>query len=699
MSELVVDFAWLVSGPFVTAGAEATHTVDMRFHRDAAGRLSVGKSHVKGKVLEAALAACDAGVAREEWVRWWFGKADLDVPRGERVFFSDLRPVPADPGGDSWVRSELGGRGPGGGLDPGSVRAWPSDFSELAPGAPSLIVRTALDDKRTAAEHTLRVAETQPRGLELLWAGRVEAEHCAEEQLRALAAFLLLCHARVENLGASTTAGYGRILTPTTGPAFRASIDGTPVDRADLVADCAAARADGRWMDPPAPGVPAQAPAPEVPGPASRSRAFGLVLAPREPVYVLERKRPDAHFATGPGHISGAVVKGAVAGALNRLAGLPLTAAIDAGHPAAARFPHLCREFTGLRFLHALPLPGPWTEGQGRRPLPAPLSAFSGGKTADRVWDAALDWDDAAPAPGVARAWFAPDCEELTGYLSEAGSAGAALDAVTCQKGVEVRVAIQEASRAAAVGQLFGYEFIADVAARNAGGGAPEVYGPVFATGVVVADDDAGLADRLWTELADVLPLARIGKTNAAVRWARWEPAAAPLEERLAAYGDEPLVLTLVTDALLPLDTDAMQSMTDMTALYDAAWGREWDALCRDAGVEPSTATRPPVRSVFARQSLRGGWVGRRGREGAYQAFCLTLAGTVLVTGAPASAVRRDQSLLAVLRRAEERGLPLAGDGLTWRTCPFVPENGFGEVLVCPEWHLLRRPVRTAEGA
>ena len=691
MSELVVDFAWFVAGPFVTAGAEATPSVDMIFHRDAAGRLCVGKSHVKGKFLEAALGACDAGLARTEWLHWWFGEADLVRSRGERVFFSDLRPVA--PGADdaSWVRSELSTGAIAGDARPRGVRPWPADFAELASGASSLVTRTELDEHGTAAEHTLRVTETQPRGLELAWAGRVQAEHCDAAELEALAALLCLCHARVENLGASTSVGYGRILTPGAGPLFRVRIDGQDVTRAAVEATCRTAREDRRWADRPAPAAATQSAV--TPTAAASSREYGLVLSPLEPVYVLDRKRPDAHFFTGPDHVSGAVLKGALAAALNRVAGLPLTSAIVPDHPAAARFPCLCAQFSEVRFLHALPLPRSWRGEPIQRPHPIPLSAFSAGKQAAQVWDAALSWDDAQPAPGVDRASFAPDCDELSGYVCAPGTAGDGLGAHSVVKGTETRVAIHEASGAAAMGQLFGYEYLADVAVREPAGGAErEVYRPAFATGVVVPDDGDGLAQHLWSELSEILPSARIGKTNAAVEFVPVDQPAIPLTERLRVYGDAPVVLTLVTDTLLPLATEEMQSMTDMTPLYDVAWGQVWELLGAEAG-EPGRG-RLHVAEVFARQSLRGGWIGRRGRSGSYQAFCLTLAGSVFVTDTPASAAVADPSLLGLLESAEERGLPLMGDGLTWSTCPFVPQNGFGEVLVCPAWHLERRPTR-----
>jgi hypothetical protein len=48
MARLIIDVAWIIRGPFTSAGSESLAGVDSPFHRDAAGALSVGKGQVKG---------------------------------------------------------------------------------------------------------------------------------------------------------------------------------------------------------------------------------------------------------------------------------------------------------------------------------------------------------------------------------------------------------------------------------------------------------------------------------------------------------------------------------------------------------------------------------------------------------------------------------------------------------------------------
>lgn len=633
------------------------------------------------------------------WVRFWMGEADQQKPRGQRIFFSDLRPHPGAAVKDgTWRREDLDAW-PVGVIDADDEIAaapyWPTQFADLVPGGGDRVTRTAIGEAGVAEPHTLRVVESQPRGAELVWSGRIEAQHHDRAELVALAAFLLRCAGRVENLGGFTGSGYGVIVSPQGAMPFEATIDEQPVALSELeeagrsCANAARGKKKGAWHAVPTPKTPVAsessfAAAVETQQWSRRS----LVLSPLEPVCMLDRKRPDVHYASSREDITGAVLKGALAGALNRETGCPITRPIDASHPAAAEYPELCSHFEQIRFLHALPLAPEWAGEDVVRPLRVPLSAFASSKRAAAVWDAALHWDEAEPAPGMYEAFFAPDCDDLTGFLVDNGVAGEELKAYSLAMGSEVHVAIDPSSGAAAVGQLFGYDVIPAVRPGGSGDNAAGPRRNFFATRVAVPDDGHGLAGRLLDQIEKILPYMRIGKTDAAVRWWRCNEPSRPLEERLKAYGDAPVVITLVTDALLPLETEQMKSMTDMTLLYDAAWNKVWASLTNESTAKLS------IQDVFARQELRGGWIGRRGRTGSYRAFCLTRAGSVFVTKSAASSVVSDPVAMDALRAIEERGVPLADAELTWRTCPYVPENGFGEVLVCPSWHLQRSPRR-----
>lgn len=665
MARLIVDVAWTVRGPFTSAGSESAAGVDTPFHRDPSGALNVDKGQVKGKMREAAVLLCEAGVKPRSYVADWFGVGDIDEPRSGRVFFSDMRPVAHD--ARDWKRSDLDERELFDGREMRKASGpllVPEHLHRLTfcePGAGGAarndrITSTAVDPSGTAAEHTLRIIESQPRGLELRWVARIEAQAPCVEQLEELAAFLRACAARVESFGALKGSGYGIV---------------RDVDFAARISEAKKA--------------PAQAAGPIGAGAPTDLLHVDLVLFPLEPVYVLDRKIPGSHFLSGPGWITGAVIKGALAAALNREAGLSPSAPISADHPAAKAYPQLTRHFGAVRCLHALPLPESWEAQSLPRPHPVPLSAFAASKRPYRVWDAALEWRDDEPASGVAVASFAPDCGGLSGFVVEPGDAGGSLQAYVCAKGTEVRTAIDQDTLTAKAEQLFGYDYIAE-ARRDGSGGAVR---QALATAFDLPDDGAGLGAALLEEIGRLLADARLGKTGAAAAWRGWEPKVAPLEERLGAYGDDPVVLLLSTDTMLPLDSSRVHGMSDMTPLYDDAWRRVWGHCAHGADSASGMPEQLGVAEVFARQALRGGWVGRHG--GSYSVFHMTLAGSVFVTGLSASLALGDKDVLAYLHGLERRGVPMVNEDLTPFSCPYFPENGFGEVLVCPPWHADRR--------
>jgi hypothetical protein len=86
------------------------------------------------------------------------------------------------------------------------------------------------------------------------------------------------------------------------------------------------------------------------------------------------------------------------------------------------------------------------------------------------------------------------------------------------------------------------------------------------------------------------------------------------------------------------------------------------------------------LRTVFARQCLAGGYhASRRRPYPDYYPFVLTEAGAVFRLAIKGEDTRRK------LAEALRFGLPvprLGGNVATWRTCPYMPENGYGEIVL-----------------
>ena len=131
--------------------------------------------------------------------------------------------------------------------------------------------------------------------------------------------------------------------------------------------------------------------------------------------------------------------------------------------------------------------------------------------------------------------------------------------------------------------------------------------------------------------------------------------------------------VTLQTDALLgePGGLRSGAGLAELDAFYEAAWR------------EISGGQLQLVR-FFARQRLLGGnylWKRFRPRE-AYSPYLLTVAGSVFVLKATGTVEDARKKVADWL----EKGLPVpkscVGGESAWKTCPFVPENGWGEIAV-----------------
>jgi hypothetical protein len=175
-------------------------------------------------------------------------------------------------------------------------------------------------------------------------------------------------------------------------------------------------------------------------------------------------------------------------------------------------------------------------------------------------------------------------------------------------------------------------------------------------------------------------PLDGLGKTKAAFRVHETD-ATARMESRLEPR-DGLWVVTLQTPALLadPRNLSTVGSVELAHDAYDSVWKQLSNGALR-------------LKRHFARQHLAGGeYLWRRfqhGRE--YRPWLLTGAGSVFVLEPSSPDVH--ESAERSVRKWASTGLPLPDwtqewhglsgkPGTDWTRCPFVPENGFGEIAV-----------------
>jgi len=188
---------------------------------------------------------------------------------------------------------------------------------------------------------------------------------------------------------------------------------------------------------------------------------------------------------------------------------------------------------------------------------------------------------------------------------------------------------------------------------------------------------------KVEAQLRDLLGrgLRGMGKTKAAADVQLSSgPAARGLHQSRPEPRDAVWVVTLQTPALLC----EPEGFNDGPLCE--GYQRVWSQLSADS---------LQMKRFYAQQYLAGGrYLYRRFQSHSdYRPWLLTDAGSVFVFEAA-----RGRESYAQERIAEwlAHGLPLPGwvarDGSDWNTCPFLPENGFGEIAVNLDVHWDRRP-------
>jgi len=388
--------------------------------------------------------------------------------------------------------------------------------------------------------------------------------------------------------------------------------------------------------------------------------------------------------------ISGGAIKGALASMLNSSLGRPAHLEISGnpGEGATAEFAGLASNFSCIRISHAFPT----RSAQRPRRVPfsmvrsvdgdlldaslVPTPFLIAAKPADGGSGASAAHPSAgaiARAPIFAVDWIDDaDARSLVGWPS-------------VNRELRVRTAIDPGTRCAADGQLFGYEMISPDPDGLSWRGRIDLRGV----------GDASTRAKIRASLAQVIGLDAegkgrilgLGKTKAQATLCfaastYVAPPSTPLSD-----GQPCWTITLQTAALL---------------CPPSGWrGRELHAVWEELSGGALTLVRH-----FARQSLIGGYLGRRAAQerrrlrssGAnsrgYLPFLLTDPGSVFVlrkTGrgdAAKALVDWATAGLPIPKWAKALGLD------DWRACPFQPENGYGEILLNDPLHEERKPKR-----
>jgi hypothetical protein len=396
----------------------------------------------------------------------------------------------------------------------------------------------------------------------------------------------------------------------------------------------------------------------------------GLVLKPEQP-FCLARPRRAHNLFEAETVVSGAVVKGTLARMLD-----DLYPGAWGGSPPGSAPRELIEHFSCIRILHAFPVEA----GAGTRPAQPPASLVQ--DSDDKVWDVARAPGSAGLIRGAAPA-FAIDWKKRGAVDADHGWAEPLRE-------VRVRTAIDRASGRAADEKLFALELVWPVESGDAGDAPVE-----WVSGIDLSDVPAEgrVRDAVASQLAAVLRigLCGVGKTKA-----RFTASPGPwLSTRGSPSTSQTpqWVVSLQSPALFfhPADLPKDAGEDDLSHVYQRYWSEA------STSKESGTAALRCVR-YFASQHLAGGTVhASRVAAGKYRPWVLTAAGAVFVLEPTSGQEKRAQQLVGSWQRS---GLPLPatvrkacslgdsdGDHAAWQRCPFVRQNGFGEIVVNHHLH------------
>ena len=405
---------------------------------------------------------------------------------------------------------------------------------------------------------------------------------------------------------------------------------------------------------------------------AGTSDALHLRITAHEPLLAGGIKSRRTNYVVSRQELSGGLLKGALAAALNEAHGvIPLTRPLDASY--AADFPGfetLAKHFSAIRVTHARP-----TLVGGPRPIRLPLSAVEDSESVVR--DVALSNERTPLVQGRHSPAYYGDAKNLDRYIG--------LD-----EPVELfvtRSEINDVSQRTAEGQLFTYQFYAPYAKENA----KEKQHIEWVCNVNF-DAISETAERKVAlqqfAVAVQQYLHRLGKLGRAVTVAVSDGPAAPAAHNYAPIEDGLVLVTLQSDTIM-LDPEIVRSLPLGQDLYEA-YAKYWHDISGGALT---------LDDFFAHQGFEGGYLYHRylgaaersNRPNRYRPYYLTLAGSLFKLR-----VVNEGSTTALLTRWMAGGLPLPKWALAeygqynralWKNCPFVPENGYGEIAVNLAWH------------
>ncbi|MBI5328187.1 MAG: hypothetical protein HZB80_07840 [Deltaproteobacteria bacterium] len=390
-----------------------------------------------------------------------------------------------------------------------------------------------------------------------------------------------------------------------------------------------------------------------------------IIINPEAPFCFAKRQVSDNLFESED-IISGGAIKGALAstwaGLLGKSGHIEITNGFDNNRK------ELSEHFHEIRITHAFPMPVERNE----RPVVAPLSLAKVKKNEEEKeikanYDVAFEkearlingFPDNAPAFAVD--WKdSTDIEKIFGWDDKP------------KRELRVRTAMDRERRKSKDKELFAYEMVIPTGFK-------------WVSRIDLSRiTDATIRAKVEAQLRQLLSLGLIGMSKNKIS-AKVEPADTHIENKIKSVcepinrnGQKYWVITLQTPAILcnPTELNEISTSEDLFNNYK----KVWDKL---------SSSTLELSHFFATQSLAGGYyLHKRFQDGKpYRPYLLTNAGSVFVF-----TEKRDAK--GVIEKWLKNGLDFPQwakkeygkdgkeDGECWQNCPYIPENGYGEIAV-----------------
>ncbi len=370
--------------------------------------------------------------------------------------------------------------------------------------------------------------------------------------------------------------------------------------------------------------------------------------------------------------ISGSVLKGSVARAINDLCGAELNEDINNENKNVySQFPNLATNFSKIRFTNAFP-----SGDETKRPVFIPMSTVYSDnkeyKDVAHVNKFALD-HTTKKAPTFRIDWKGSEyIEKEFGWE----------DCITINK---TRTSIDIKSRTASENQLYTFQYISPYC--NYSGTKANKKRIIWISNIIFPKNNTR---ETASELFDAIQQAwkYLGKRDSRFDFKINQGlATSAIKERSETIIDDHAVVVLQSDALL-FHAFKQSNLENLRELYNKYWSE-------------ATNGNMYLVNFFARQKMVGGYFGHQYKQlhnNRYYPWVLTEAGSVFVLKAYDNDLANTQ-----LSRLKIDGLPLPidiasevenlgiSDGDSWKVCPFVAENGYGEISINLNWHWTKR--------